>query len=190
MRVSKFLLLTAFLLGAAFSLAAQTVPSWNPGELSRKGARIAVNGEKLSKESTLLLLENAGGASLSADWQRYASQRGWGIGLTAGGFTLAGCGLCYTMVMVVGGAVGTAFVAPLGGEESVQQVWNGMEPHMTGGLIAAGAGVAAGITGVVLLINGSTHLKHIVNDCNAPGSTAMEISFGATPSGVGLALRF
>ena len=189
MRVSKFLLLTAFLLGAAFSLAAQTVPSWNPGELSRKGARIAVNGEKLSKESTLLLLENAGGASLSADWQRYASQRGWGIGLTAGGAVLTAGGFLYTMVMAVGGAVGSGLVA-IGGEEAVQQVWKGMEPHMTGGLIVAGVGAASAITGVVLLINGSTHLKRIVKDCNEPGNTAMEISFGATPSGVGLALRF
>ena len=61
---------------------------------------------------------------------------------------------------------------------------------MTGGLIVAGVGAATAVTGVVLLINGSTHLKRIVKDCNAPGNTEMELSFGATPSGVGLALRF
>ena len=189
MKISKSLLITSFLLGAAFSLAAQTVPSWNPGELSRKGTRIAVNGEKLSKESTLLLLENAGGASLSADWQRYASQRGWGIGLTSGGLVLTAGGYLYSVVMVVGGAVGTGLVA-IGGEEAVQQVWDGMNPYIKGGMIAAGVGAATAVTGVVLLINGSTHLKRIVKNCNTPGSTAMEVSFGATPSGVGLALRF
>ena len=189
MKISKSLLITSFLLGAAFSLAAQTVPSWNPGELSRKGTRIAVNGEKLSKESTLLLLENAGGASLSADWQRYASQRGWGIGLTSGGLVLTAGGYLYSVVMVVGGAVGTGLVA-IGGEEAVQQVWDGMNQYIKGGMIAAGVGAATAVTGVVLLINGSTHLKRIVKDCNEPGNTAMEISFGATPSGVGLALRF
>ena len=98
-------------------------------------------------------------------------------------------GVLYSTVMVVGGAVGSALVA-VGGEEAVQGVWNGMSPHINGGMIAAGVGAVAGITGVVLLINGNSHLRRIVKDCNDPASGTVALTFGPTPSGIGFALNF
>ena len=189
MRKHLHLILAAALLLIGSAALAQTVPDWQPGQLVRKGTRIAVDSVKLDKPATLLLLEEAGGPQLRADWEKYCAQRGWGIGLTAGGFTLAAGGLFYSMAMVVGGAVGTALVA-VGGDEAVQGVWNGMSPRINGGMIVAGVGVAAGVTGVVLLINGNTHLRRIVKDCNDPASGAVTLSFGPTPSGIGLALQF
>jgi len=179
---------TLLLLGSSQALA-QTVPDWKPGQLVRKGTCIAVDTVKLDKAATLRLLEGAGGPQLSDDWQRYCSQRGWGIGLTAGGFTVAAAGVLYSTAMVVGGAVGSALVA-VGGDEAVQGVWNGMSPRINGGMIVAGVGAVAGITGVVLLINGNTHLRRIVRDCNEPGASSVTLTLGPTPSGVGLALRF
>jgi hypothetical protein len=183
------LILAAVLLLAGSGVLAQTVPDWQPGQLVRKGTRIAVDSVKLDKASTLLLLEDAGGPQLRADWEKYASQRGWGIGLTAGGFTVAAAGVLYSTAMVVGGAVGSALVA-VGGEEAVQGVWNGMSPRISGGMVVAGVGAVAGVTGVVLLINGCTHLKRIVRNCNDPSAGAVTLSFGPTPSGIGLALQF
>ena len=189
MKKHLHILFAAALLLLSSAALAQTVPDWKPGDLVRKGTRIAVDSVKLDKAGTLLLLEQAGGPQLSADWQKYSSQRGWGIGLTAGGFTLAGVGVLYSTVMVVGGAVGSALVA-VGGEEAVQGVWNGMSPHINGGMIAAGVGAVAGITGVVLLINGNSHLRRIVKDCNDPASGTVALTFGPTPSGIGFALNF
>ena len=189
MRKHLPVLIAAALLLIGSGVFAQTVPDWEPGQLVRKGTRIAVDSVKLDKATTLLLLEQAGGPQLSADWQKYSSQRGWGIGLTAGGFTVAAAGLLYSMTMVVGGAVGSALVA-VGGEQAVQGVWNGMSPHINGGMVVAGVGAVAGVTGVVLLINGNTHLRRIVKDCNNPASGEVAFSFGPTPSGIGLALSF
>ena len=188
-RFYPIILTAALLLLGSSQALAQTVPDWKPGQLVRKGTCIAVDTVKLDKAATLRLLEGAGGPQLSNDWQRYCSQRGWGIGLTAGGFTVAAAGVLYSTAMVVGGAVGSALVA-VGGDEAVQGVWNGMSPRINGGMIVAGVGAVAGITGVVLLINGNTHLRRIVRDCNEPGASSVTLTLGPTPSGVGLALRF
>lgn len=188
-RFYPIILTAALLLLGSSQALAQTVPDWKPGQLVRKGTCIAVDTVKLDKAATLRLLEGAGGPQLSNDWQRYCSQRGWGIGLTAGGFTVAAAGVLYSTAMVVGGAVGSALVA-VGGDEAVQGVWNGMSPRINGGMIVAGVGAVAGITGVVLLINGNTHLRRIVRDCNEPGASSVTLTLGPTPSGIGLALRF
>lgn len=188
-RFYPIILTAALLLLGSSQALAQTVPDWKPGQLVRKGTCIAVDTVKLDKAATLRLLEGAGGPQLSDDWQRYCSQRGWGIGLTAGGFTVAAAGVLYSTAMVVGGAVGSALVA-VGGDKAVQGVWNGMSPRINGGMIVAGVGAVAGITGVVLLINGNTHLRRIVRDCNEPGASSVTLTLGPTPSGVGLALRF
>ncbi len=188
-RFYPIILTAALLLLGSSQALAQTVPDWKPGQLVRKGTCIAVDTVKLDKAATLRLLEGAGGPQLSDDWQRYCSQRGWGIGLTAGGFTVAAAGVLYSTAMVVGGAVGSALVA-VGGDEAVQGVWNGMSPRINGGMIVAGVGAVAGITGVVLLINGNTHLRRIVRDCNEPGASSVTLTLGPTPSGIGLALRF
>ena len=188
-RFYPIILTAALLLLGSSQALAQTVPDWKPGQLVRKGTCIAVDTVKLDKAATLRLLEGAGGPQLSDDWQRYCSQRGWGIGLTAGGFTVAAAGVLYSTAMVVGGAVGSALVA-VGGDEAVQGVWNGMSPRINGGMIVAGVGAVAGITGVVLLINGNTHLRRIVRDCNEPGTSSVTLTLGPTPSGIGLALRF
>ncbi|MDO4998871.1 MAG: hypothetical protein Q4E27_01295 [Bacteroidales bacterium] len=188
-RFYPIILTAALLLLGSSQALAQTVPDWKPGQLVRKGTCIAVDTVKLDKAATLRLLEGAGGPQLSDDWQRYCSQRGWGIGLTAGGFTVAAAGVFYSTAMVVGGAVGSALVA-VGGDEAVQGVWNGMSPRINGGMIVASVGAVAGITGVVLLINGNTHLRRIVRDCNEPGASSVTLTLGPTPSGIGLALRF
>ncbi|MBR5075859.1 MAG: hypothetical protein IKX28_02460 [Bacteroidales bacterium] len=188
MRKYLFILLAALFLLPGGGALAQTVPAWEPGELVRKGTRIAVDSVKLDKAGTLALLEEAGGPRLAADWQKGVSLRHWGTGLTAGGFTLAAAGYLYSMAMVVGGAVATGLVA-VGGEEAVQGVWDGMSPQISAGMAVAGVGLAAGLTGTGLLIAGNTRLRRIVKGCNEP-AVPVELTFGPTPSGIGLALRF
>ena len=54
-------------------------------------------------------------------------------------------------------------------------------------------GLAVGTTGVVLLCVGNGHMKKLARTCDAAGLAplpAAELTFGPTPSGLGLALRF
>ena len=173
---------------------AQYVPEWHQGDLKKKGTRIAVLDEKLDKETTLLLVEGVGGPEMVADWQKYARERGWGIGLTSGGYTLAVAGFCYGGVYLMAGLVGTIFAA-IGGQEAVDKLWADLGPQVSIGGSAMAAGLVVGTTGVVLLCRGNHQLKHIVSACNAAGLPPVETSdlsltFGPTPSGVGLALHF
>ena len=173
---------------------AQYVPEWHQGDLKKKGTRIKVLDEKLDKETTLLLVEGVGGPEMVADWQRFAKERGWGIGLTSGGYALAAAGFCYGGVYMMAAVIGTVFVA-IGGQEAVDKLWADLGPQVTIGATAMVTGLVAGTTGVVLLCRGNHKLKHIVSDCNAAGLPPVETSdlsltFGPTPSGVGLALHF
>lgn len=169
--------------------AAQYIPAWEAGDLARKGTRIAVRDTTLDRETTRLLLQEYGGEDLVQTWDHYAKQRGWGIGLTAGGYSVAVIGAGYSLVYLLAGVVGSAFAA-IGGEEAVQGLWDQLGPNVTGGIIVAGVGLAAGTTGAVLLGRSNRQLKGIVNECNEAGPPSVEVTFGPTPSGFGLALRF
>ena len=175
---------------------AQFVPGWYQGDLSKKGTHIVVLDEKLDKEATLQLIESVGGAEMVADWHKYAKERGWGIGLTSGGYTLAVAGFCYGGVYLMAGIVGTIFAA-IGGQEAVDKLWADLGPQVSIGGTAMVTGLVAGTTGVVLLCRGNRKLKGIVSDCDAAGlppvpqpAKGPELTFGPTPSGIGLALRF
>jgi hypothetical protein len=186
-----FVALSLLLCAEAF---AQYVPEWHQGDLKKKGTRIAVLDEKLDRETTLLLVENVGGPEMLADWQKYAKERGWGIGLTSGGYTLAVAGFCYGGVYMLAGVVGTIFAA-IGGQEAVDKLWADMGPRVNIGAIATLGGLVVGTTGVVLLCHGNRKLKGIVSDCNAAGlppvdAQEVSLTFGPTSSGVGLAFHF
>lgn len=182
--------LAAFLWAtAAF---AQFVPEWHQGELTKKGTVLAIDGQKLDAETTLAILNQVGGPEMVLSWEKYRKERGWGIGLTAGGYSLAVAGLCYGGVYMAAGLVGTIFAA-IGGQEAVDRLWEDMGPRVTIGGVSMLVGLAAGTTGVVLLCVGNGNMKKIAGVCDEAGLAplpAAELTFGPTPSGVGLALRF
>lgn len=176
----------------AVTAQAQYVPEWHQGELSRKGAAIALNGEKLDRETTRAMLLQAGGEEWVSSWDRSVRQRNWGTGLTAGGYTLAVAGFCYGGIYMIGGVVGSIFAA-IGGQEAVDKLWDDLGPRVQIGGVATLVGLAAGTTGVVLLVRGNKKLTGWVKACDAAGlppAPAVELSFGPAPSGVGLSLRF
>ena len=186
-----FVALSLLLCAEAF---AQYVPEWHQGDLKKKGTRIAVLDEKLDKETTLLLVEGVGGPEMLADWQKYAKERGWGIGLTSGGYALAVAGLCYGGVYMLAGIVGTIFAA-IGGQQAVDNLWAEMGPRVSIGMSALVIGLCTGTAGVVILCRGNRKLKGIVSECDAAGLPPVEaqevsLTFGPTPSGVGFALHF
>ena len=188
--MKKFILL--FLLLAGTQAFAQYIPEWHQGELKKKGTVLALQGVKLDKATTQAILDQVGGPEMVAAWDKYRKERGWGIGLTAGGYTLAAAGFCFGGVYVLAGVVGTIFVA-IGGQEAVDKMWADLGPKVQIGGAAMLTGLAVGTTGVVLLCVGNGNMKKLARTCDAAGLEpvpAAQLTFGPTPSGVGLALRF
>ena len=176
----------------AFGAMAQYVPEWHQGDLKKKGTVLAVQGQKLDRETTLAILDRVGGPEMAASWDKYRKERGWGIGLTAGGYSLAAAGFCVGGVYILAGVVGTMFAA-IGGQEAVDKLWSELGPNVSlgGGIMLAG--LAIGTTGVVLLCIGNGNMRKMARTCDAAGLAPVpdaQITLGPTPSGVGLALRF
>ena len=176
----------------ATGLMAQYVPEWHQGDLKKKGTVLALQGRKLDRETTQAILNQVGGTEMVASWDKYRKERGWGIGLTAGGYTLAAAGFCFGGIYLLAGVIGTMFVA-IGGQESVDKLWADLGPMVRIGGIAMGTGLVAGTTGVVLLCVGNGQMRKTARLCDAaglPAAPAAELTFGPAPSGVGLTLRF
>ena len=176
----------------AVSAFAQYVPEWRQGDLKKKGTVLALDGMKLDRATTDAILDQVGGPEMVASWDKYCKERGWGIGLTAGGFTLAAAGVAFGGVYLVAGLVGTIFAA-IGGQEAVDKLWADLGPRVYIGGAGMLAGLAAGTTGIVLLSVGNSNLKKMARTCDAAGlapAPAAQLAFGPTPSGVGLALYF
>ena len=140
------------LLGLLWAVGAfaQYVPEWHQGDLKKKGTVLALQGMKLDRATTDAILNQVGGADMVASWDKYCKERGWGIGLTAGGFTLAAAGVAFGGVYLVAGLVGTIFAA-IGGQEAVDKLWADLGPRVYIGGVGMIAGLAAGTTGIVLL---------------------------------------
>ena len=175
----------------AVSALAQYVPEWHQGEMKRKGAVLSIRGEKLGRETTMAVLDQVGGPDMVMAWEKYRKERGWGIGLTAGGYTLAAAGFGFSFTYILAGVVGTMIAAPFG-QDAVDNLWADLDPMVQAGTIGMVAGLAVGTTGVVLLCVGNGNMKKLAKACDAAGlpPVTAELTFGPTPSGVGLALRF
>ena len=191
--MKKVVLLVLSLCWAVSALAQYAVtPDWYQGDLKKKGTVLALQGEKLDRATTEAILSQVGGPEMVAAWDKYRKERGWGIGLTAGGYTLAAAGFCFGGVYIMAGLIGTMFAA-IGGQEAVDKLWADLGPMVQVGGVAMLTGLAAGTTGVVLLCVGNGNMRKLAKACDAAGLaplTDVQLTFGPTPSGVGLALRF
>ena len=191
--MKKAIIFALALFWAVSALAQYAVaPDWYQGDLKKKGTVLALQGEKLDRAATEAILNQVGGPEMVAAWDKYRKERGWGIGLTAGGYTLAAAGFCFGGVYVLAGVIGTMFAA-IGGQEAVDKLWADLGPMVQIGGVAMFTGLAAGTTGVVLLCVGNGNMRKLAKACDAAGLapvTDVQLTFGPTPSGVGLALRF
>jgi hypothetical protein len=189
--MKRVIILLLGLLWAAGAFA-QYVPEWHQGDLKKKGTVLALQGMKLDRATTDAILNQVGGSEMVDSWNKYCRERGWGIGLTAGGFTLAAAGLGFGGVYFVAGVVGTIFAA-IGGQEAVDKLWADLGPRVYIGGAAMLAGLAAGTTGIVLLSVGNRNLKKLAKTCDAAGlgpQPGVQLAFGPAPSGMGLVLYF
>ncbi len=189
--MKRILVVLATLIWGAGAMS-QVVPEWYRGELKKSGSVLSVRGEKLDRETTLALLEQVGGQEMAASWEKDRRERNWGIGLTAGGYTVAAAGLAVGGTYFLAGVVGTIFVA-IGGQKAVDKLWADIGSKAAVGGAVFLTGFAAGTTGVVLLSTGNSRMRKKARLCDEAGAEPVpsaQLSFGQAPSGAGLMLRF
>ena len=164
------------------------------GVLKRSGTHLKMDGVKLSAAEQTALLSDIAGTDCNPAWDKARSGRNTGIGLTVGG-GVAVLGGCATVLLgatasAVGAVIGAA-AGSIGGQETAQQAAQqgatAGEPYITGGLIAAGAGVVALGVGVPMIVVNAKRLNGIVNTYNEPKA---QLTLGPTGNGIGLSIRF
>lgn len=211
--MKRWIIALVFLALAAGSASAQYIPD---GTVKRKGSGMKVDRQKLNWDQQAYILSDINGQDLTADWIKARKTRGWGIGLTTGGATVAVVGAGATMVMVLATALGVAFGAgvgamagSVGGEEqaqesaneAAQQVADEMTPKINACLAVTGVGLVTTIVGIPTWISGTKKMNRIVkayNNSNLAFEPELNVgpSFAYSPAthtvapGVGLTVNF
>ena len=199
----KKIILALVLLTACAAAYGQYIPE---GTAKRHGSKISINGQKLTKEQQLVLLSDIDGQDYNRQWDKGRITRGWGMGHTIGGGTVAVVGAGGTMVMIIATALGVvigagagAVVGSVGGEETASEtaseaannVAEEMGPKIAAWSAVTGVGLVSTAVGIPLWVTGSKKMGKIVKTYNGTSRhTDSGLYFGPTASGAGLAYRF
>lgn len=190
------------------------------GVLDNVRGKLELDGRRLSENEIFLLVgQNGLGEYQSACRQRRMGQAFIGVGapLYAVGAGLMAYGLIGYIggTMAVGyAAVASALFLGFGGsgsgaaggndenagdsdnrvgamvEEDLTALHKAMVPYLLGGIASATAGGAFLGVGISSMIKGNRRIDHIAEGYNEANGYDTTLSFGLTPTGVGLALRF
>ena len=138
--------------------------------------RITSAGEKLTDQQARALFSDVEGLDRSDSYTRFRNNYKAGTGLMIGG---SACILCSPFLI----AYGVVFAL-------IPDTRNfGMAGLVLGSVMFYG-GTACFITGIPLLCVNNSRLKSLAEAYNDSSSRSVELSFGPTASGVGLALNF
>ena len=172
---------------AAMVHAAMTAPTL----YTKKGTRLCLDGEKLPKEVQYDILAYFPDEDFNARWHKDKVRYGAGIGMIAGGATLATASFFFSGVYLIGAAFAGG-IAGVGGEEAAQDAFDSVAVYS--GLFALGGLAFSGVmaTGIVMLCRANKDMREIVEYCNTYGRPiAAGFDFGPTASGgVGLTYNF
>ena len=195
-------IVTFALMLLAWGASAQIADTSYVSVLKRTGARMKLDGVRLSRVEQQQLLSDIGGVDYNDAWNKARGWRTAGISMMAGGSAVALFGAGYAMVYALAGVLGIIIVAPvaaIGGEDSAQEaaddISNQMAPHITGGLITCFIGTGTAIAGIPITVVNCRKMSKIVDEYNdiynpAPAAPEATLTFGPTRSGIGLALNF
>jgi len=189
--MKRFLLLSLLLTLTGLMAQAQYI--------KRAGCSIKMDGEKLSREQTDLLLSDIGGEDLRNDWKTAKGWRTAGIALTATGGTAIVAGAGTVMIGALTSALGATAGAIAGGtagaisgdkdasqkaaNDAAKQGAQAGTPIMNGGLACMIAGTVALAAGIPLIVVNCKRMNGIVKRHN-------ELIIGPAQEGVGVAMRF
>ena len=202
-------LFTIALMLLAWGASAQIADTTYAGVLKRTGARMKLDGVRLSRVEQQQLLSDIGGVDYNDAWNKARGWRTAGISMMAGGSAVAVAGFGYAMVYAIAGMMGivigggTAAVATgmVGGDSNAaaQDVANNVSsefgPHISGGLIVSLVGAGTVAAGIPITVVNCRKMSKIVDEYNdiynpAPAAPEATLTFGPTRSGVGFALKF
>ena len=175
----------------------------------RRGARIELDGQKLSASQSALLMADIDGEDCSGQWNKARGWRSAGIAMISGGAAIAAGGAFVgllggltSMMGATAGAVGGAIGDSISGGDSNEHANEGAQqgaqagvPMMRAGLWVFVAGMGIHLAGVPITVVNSVKMSRLVNQYNeAQTKKAQEpevqFSLGFTPNGVGLCLTF
>lgn len=166
-----------------------------------KGSRVFVDGEKISNEAVVAYLVSAYDNSVADSWTKNRTAYKTGLGLTIAGSSVTWCGsLVFTAGMIAG--AGTLITVPILGMGGI--VAGDMQPagdYLDGGLSAADLMISIGgcsaLAGLAMLASGipvlcvyKTRLNTMFQEYGSGLASDINLSFGPTGSGIGLALKF
>lgn len=166
-----------------------------------KGSRVFVDGEKISNADVVTYLASAYDDSVAEDWNKKRNAYKTGLGLTIAGSAVTWCGsLVFTAGIIVG--AGTLITVPILGMGGI--VAGDMQPagdYLDGGLSASDLMISIGgcsaLAGIAMLASGipvlcvyKTRLKTMFQEYGSGLSSDINLSFGPTCNGIGLALNF
>lgn len=199
-------IVTFALMLLAWGASAQIADTTYVSMLKRTGARMKLDGVRLSKVEQQQLLSDIGGVDYNDAWNKARGWRTAGISMMAAGSAVALFGAGYTMVyslaglfgIVIGAGTAAVVTGAVGGDSdaaaqgAADNVSAEIGPHITGGLITTFVGAGTAIAGIPITVVNCRKMSKIVDEYNnihnpAP---AAELTFGPTRNGVGLALNF
>lgn len=166
-----------------------------------KGSRVFVDGEKIPNADVVAYLTSAYDDSVADSWTKNRKAYKTGRGLTVAGSAVTWCGsLVFTAGMIAG--AGTLITVPILGMGGI--VAGDMQPagdYLDGGLSAAEMMISIGgcsaLAGLAMLASGipvlcvyKTRLKTMFQEYGSGLASDINLSFGPTGNGIGLALNF
>ena len=189
------LLLCSFMtIAASAQYAVQNVPVL-------KGSRVFVDGEKISNEAVVAYLVSAYDDSVADSWTKNRTAYKTGLGLTIAGSAITWCGsLAFTVGLVIG--AGTLITVPIlgmiglptGNMKPAGDYWHN---GMSSADIMINIGGYSILTGLAMLASGipvmcvyKKRLNAIFQEYGPGLASDINLSFGPTANGFGLALNF
>ena len=181
--MKRFLLVIAlFLITAAASQAQYAYPT----EITSRGSKILVQGEKLTPDQATAMFTMVGGAEMGQDYLSYRKGYKVGVGLSVGGASMTVVGSATFLTGLIAGLV-INLPASIAGEEP--PVWPDVLIYAGGG--AAVSGAAMMLAGIPTACVYRHRIKKVTAEYNSTVTSSKPVvTFSPARSGIGIAMNF
>lgn len=180
--MKRVILILGLLLASAAVFNAQYA---YPSEITSRGSKILVEGEKLSPEQAVALFSDFGGVQMGEDY--LTNRKGYRIGVA---LSVAGASsiVVGTVTFYTGLLCGLAYVLPgsIAGEEIPS--WPDALMYTGSGLAVSGA--AALLAGIPTASVYRHRIKKATAEYNSAAASKPVVSFSPARSGIGIAMNF
>jgi hypothetical protein len=180
--MKRFILILGLLFASAVVSNAQYA---YPSEITSRGSKILVEGEKLSPEQAAALFSDFGGAQMGDDYLLNRKGYRTGVALSVTGASAMVLG---TVTFYTGLIVGLAYALPGSIEGTEVPSWPDAVIY-TGAALAI-SGAAALIAGIPTASVYRHRIKKATAEYNSAAASKPVVSFSPARSGIGIAMNF